>query len=187
MEMGLEAASIEDLPSYIGKAEVILVATHSAEPLILRSHLESGDKKLIIDLSIPCNVEDSVRSLSNVTLINVDDLSKIKDKTLQRREAELPKATEIISRHLAEFNEWITLRKNVPVLTAVKSKLYAMQSCDMFINYSAQNKIPVVKENNSHKMIQQVINITANQMRTQNKGGCNFIEAINEFLEAVKN
>jgi glutamyl-tRNA reductase len=49
-ELGLNSASLADLPSYIKSSDIILVATNSNEPTILRSHLENQGNKIIIDL-----------------------------------------------------------------------------------------------------------------------------------------
>ena len=180
-ELGLKYASIDDLSKHIHEADIILVATNSADPVILSSHIKDSGNKLIIDLSIPYNVEKSAQLLPNITLVNVDELSKIKDETLHKRILEVPKAKSIIADHIDEFLDWHEMRKNVPVLKAVKHKLQAMQSCNLFINYSA-TLTPVIASHSPEIKIQKVINGMAIKMRSQNQRGCNFIEAINEYI-----
>jgi len=180
-ELGLSHAPIEQLAEEIAKADILLVATNSTDPVILSSYLAKGGKKLIIDLSIPYNVEKSVAQLTNVTLVNVDDLSKIKDETLNKRIGEIPRAKAIIADHIGEFAEWHEMRKHVPVLKAVKHTLQAMHQCNLFINYSATLTPRLVPANPEVK-IQKIINGMAIKMRQQNQRGCNFIEAINEYI-----
>ncbi len=60
-ELGLNYASIDELPQYINQSDIILVATNSTEPVILESHVAGNGNKLIIDLSIPYNVEKSAQ------------------------------------------------------------------------------------------------------------------------------
>lgn len=187
IEMGLNYAPIETLAEQIDKADVILVATNSTAPVILESHLAGKGNKLIIDLSIPYNVEDSAQSLSNITLVNVDDLSKIKDETLEKREADIPKAKAIIAAHIKEFLDWHAMRKNVPLLKAVKHKLQAMHSCDLYLTYSAINGAAKITYPGTDDRIQKVINGMAIKMRVQNQRGCNFIEAINEYIATSTN
>ena len=50
-ELGLRSASLENLHGEIAKADIILVATNSPEPTILKEHVDGGGEKLIIDLS----------------------------------------------------------------------------------------------------------------------------------------
>jgi len=181
-ELGLQYAPLQDLAKHVAEAAIILVATNSAEPVILKEHVINSTDKLIIDLSIPYNVEVAAQNLPNVTLINVDELSKIKDATLQKREAEVPKAKIIIEEYINEFLSWHQMRKNVPVLKAVKVKLEQMNSCNLFINtlYSTTSTIPSVTY--TEEKIQKVINGMALKMRTQNQRGCYYIEAINEYI-----
>ena len=184
--LGLQSAPMSALANHISDADIIIVATNSAEPVVLASHLISNGDKLIIDLSIPYNVEAAANQLSNITLINVDELSKIKDATLQKREAEVPKAKEIIDQHIVDFLSWHAMRKNVPVLKAVKTKLTQMNSCTIFVNVFSSNLSPSTAHN-SEENIQKVINGMALKMRSQNQQGCYFIEAINEYLAISAN
>ena len=174
-ELGLQFAPVSELAEQIDAADIILVATNSAEPVIVRSHVENSAQKLIIDFSIPYNVEVSAQNLPNITLVNVDELSKIKDDTLNKRLDEVPKAKAIIAEHMAEFVDWYHMRKHVPVLKAVKTKLKEIHNHPLFIplyNNTAHNE----------EKIQRVINGMACKMRSQNQMGCSYIEAINEFI-----
>ena len=186
--LGLQSASIEDLPEYIKTADIILVATNSNEPTILKSHLAEGGNKIIIDLSIPYNVEKEARNLPNVTLVNVDELSKLKDETLQKREAEVPKAKLIIAEHIAEFVEWSYMRKNVPFIKAVKQKLHDMHNCELYVsayNTYTTNTTSIAPIN--PVTIQKVIKNMAVKMREQHQPGCSYIEAINDFITTHRN
>lgn len=180
-ELGLQFAPAEQMAEYIAASDIILVATNATDPVIREAHISGDRHKLIIDLSIPYNVEKSAQHLPNITLVNVDDLSKIKDETLQNRMQEVPKAKAIIADHINEFLDWHEMRRHVPTLKAVKHKLQAMQSCNLFMNYSATLS-PIVATHNQDTRIQKVINGMAVKMRSQNQRGCNFIEAINEYI-----
>lgn len=177
-ELGLQSAPLENLQQHLDSADIILVATNATAPTILKAQLEGLQQKLILDLSIPYNVEQNVKELSHVTLVNVDELSKLKDETLAKREAELPKAKAIIAEHIAEFTDWYQMRTHVPVLKAVKTKLKEIHTSPLYItllpHHTACNK--------TDEKIQRVINGMASKMREQNQRGCYYIEAINEFI-----
>jgi glutamyl-tRNA reductase len=178
-ETGVGHAPLERLAEYAGEADIILVATNSEHPTLLRKHLQGSGAKLVIDLSIPCNVEESVAALPGVTLINVDELSKIKDETLQKREAEVPKAKAIIAEHIAELMEWHAMRKHVPVLKAVKIKLKELHASGLLVRLTGEALPP---KDEADEQIQRVINGMASRMRERNQGGCHYIQAINEYI-----
>jgi glutamyl-tRNA reductase len=184
-ELGLHHAPIEQLAGYIESSDIILVATNAAYPTILKSHLEGKTDKLIIDLSIPYNVEMAAQDLPNVHLVNVDELSKLKDETLQKREAEIPKARVIIDEHLAEFMDWFEMRKHVPVLKAVKTKLQEIQAFPPYLQ--GLSPVSTTCTIDADAKIQRVINGMASKMRRVNQRGCYYIEAINEFIATGSN
>ena len=187
-ELGLRYATFDHLFEHIKKCDIILVATNSNDPIISKSHLENFGDKLIIDLSIPYNVEKEAQDLPNVTLVNVDELSRLKDETLQKRVAEIPAAKAIIAAHKEEFLEWSDMRKNVPFIKAVKQKLHDMHYCELYLstytNYSTTTSAlrPVNQD-----AIQKVIKNMAIKMRQQHRPGCSYIEAINDFITAHRN
>lgn len=174
-ELGLKFAPIENLESELSNADIILVSTSAAEPVIVAEHLANKGSKLVIDFSIPCNVSAEAQQLSNVHFVDVDILSKIKDETLSQRKAEVPKAVAIINEIIGEFTEWYDLRKHVPVLKAVKSKLREIV-IDPVLVESCQ-----VDTLNDEK-IQKVINSLAVKIRKNNTLGCHYIMAINEYI-----
>lgn len=187
-ELGLQYAPIEELPSYIQSSDIILVATNSNEPTILTSYLENNGNKLIIDLSIPYNVEKEAQDLPDVTLVNVDQLSKLKDETLQKRVAEVPKAKAIIAEHFAEFLEWNDMRKNVPFIKAVKQKLHDMQNCELYLSsYTTYTSDTTSLAPVNVQVIQKVIKNMAVKMKTKHQPGCSYIEAINDFITTHRN
>jgi glutamyl-tRNA reductase len=180
-EIGVRYAPVDRIAECVGSADIILVATNAEHPTLLRSWVKGAGEKLIIDLSIPCNVEKSAAELPGVTLVNVDELSKIKDETLQKREAEVPKAKAIIAEHIAEWMEWYNMRRHVPVLKAVKIKLKELHTCPVFSRLRGE-PLPLTDDNQTDEQIQRVINGMATKMRQHNQGGCQFIEAINEYI-----
>jgi glutamyl-tRNA reductase len=178
-QLNVKHSTLNQLSQHIEAADIIITATNAEAPIILYKHLKSLGEKLIIDLSIPHNVEETVGRLANIHLVNVDELSKRNDLTLEQRKAEAPKAISIVNNYVDDFINWYQMHKNAPVLKAIKLKL---------------NEIAVLKtdcviigDNNSSKLsneqlIQKVVNGIAGKMRTNNQGGCYYIQAINEFI-----
>ncbi len=175
----LRTASIETLREEIKNSDIILVATNAIEPIIHFDDLANvSGEKLIIDLSIPCNVERRLENLHHIKLIDVDGLSKLKDETLLRRAGEVPKAQAIIHSHVRELMEWFEMRKHVPLLKQVKIKLQEIHGSPLFEQPFRETKPSVSLD----QKIQRVLNGMASKMRRENQRGCFYIEAINEFI-----
>ena len=119
----IRQAAIENLTEEVAIADVLVVSTGAEKPTITKKHLTENKELLILDLSMPENVAHDVQDYKNISLINVDELSKITDETLAVRLAEVPTAENIIATHKAEFNDWLNHRRFTPAIAALKLSL----------------------------------------------------------------
>jgi glutamyl-tRNA reductase len=91
--------------------DVVIAATSSAETLLGRDDVENLMKSrrnrplLLIDLSVPRNIDPSVAGLENITLYNIDDLEALAREGVQARERELTACHQIIETHVAAITE----------------------------------------------------------------------------------
>ena len=178
-ELKINYADSDHLASQMDVADIIIVATNSIEPVVLKSNLVNKGKKFIIDLSMPSNVEASVNDLQHIKVIHVDQISKLKDDNLKKRAAEVPKAKKIIAAQIKEFFQWHEMRKQVPVLRSIKSKL---KEIHQFVIFNEPINWQPTKKESVEKRIQNVINSFAVKMLESDHKGCHYIEAINRFI-----
>ncbi|SNR15401.1 glutamyl-tRNA reductase [Tenacibaculum jejuense] len=123
----IKKAKLENLTSEIENTDVLIVSTGASTATITKENITSNKDLLVLDLSVPANVSEEVKQLDNITLINVDELSKVTDETLAVRKQEVPVAEAIISEHKQEFNEWLNHRRFTPAINALKQSLEAIQ------------------------------------------------------------
>jgi glutamyl-tRNA reductase len=91
--------------------EVVIAATSSAETLLSCDDIENLMKArrnrplLLIDLSVPRNIDPAVTGLDHVSLYNIDDLEALARRGVQARERELTACHQIIEAHVAALIE----------------------------------------------------------------------------------
>jgi glutamyl-tRNA reductase len=119
----VHARNYSQLREEIAKADVLIVATGAQNPTIDKQLIIGKKELLILDLSIPKNVDENVKTLPNVTLTHLDELSTITDNTLQKREKNIPIAEGIIKSIKEEFESWVEQRRFAPTIKALKEKL----------------------------------------------------------------
>lgn len=122
---------MSQLETQLQKTDVLVVATGAKQPTITQSMLPTDREILILDLSVPKNVEESVASLDNVTLVHMDYLSQITDETLENRKRFIPKAEQIILQIEDEFNKWVDTRQYAPTIKALKEKLTQIKDTEI--------------------------------------------------------
>ena len=116
-------SAYDNLKKEVEMADILIVSTGASKPTITKNHVPEGKEMLILDLSMPRNVASEINERKEISLINVDELSAITDKTLAIRENEIPKAEFIIEIYMDEFKEWINHRRFTPAINALKQSL----------------------------------------------------------------
>ena len=173
-----------DIQSEISQTDVLVVATGAQKPTITKELIYTKKPLLILDLSIPKNVSDNVTDLENVTLIHLDQLSKMTDDTLKRRQKYVPKAEAIITQITKEFNAWLTTRAFAPTIQALKSKLNDISALEL---NNHRKKIDSFNEEQasviSDRLIQKITNRFANHLRTANGSTQESIELIEAIFQ----
>jgi glutamyl-tRNA reductase len=171
-KFNVEVKDYADLPVEIRKADVLVVATGAEKPTIARSLIHTDKPLLILDLSMPKNVNPNVLELPNVSLIHLDELSKMSDKTLLERKKHVPHAQEIIAQSIEEFNQWLETRKFTPALIAVKKLMEDIQLQELEAH---RKKNPSLDTDSalavSDRLIQKLTNRMATHLRTSENAG----------------
>jgi glutamyl-tRNA reductase len=147
-----------DFDQELKNTDILIVATGAKHPIVNQSHFPNGKETLVIDLSIPHNVEKNVTENKNVTLIDVDELSKQIQETIQQREREIPKAEKIIKELMKDFIEWEKKRKLAPNIHHFKAVLKNMERNEMHNFYKKNKYINITDMELSDKMIQKITN-----------------------------
>lgn len=179
----LTYAPLNQLPQILNAADIILVATNAETPTIKKTHFTQKKKRIILDLSIPHNVEESVKKIPGIQVINVDELSQVQDKTLSLRKKEIPKAMAIIDEQMQDFLYWYQMRNHAVVLQGVKKKLEKIHSNEI----KGLKKSKVNNDENvemvSSRIIQKMINVFAGKLRQANGQTDNYLQVISEIFE----
>src|SRR5699024_64996 len=113
-------------PEQIAAADLIIVATGASEPIItmkdMEPAIENKHDKVLLDLSVPRNIDPEVGVLSFVQLANMDYLSDVTDKAYRKREENIPLVKEIIEDELTDYKIWLRTQQVVPTIKALTEK-----------------------------------------------------------------
>ena len=170
-----------DLQLELQKADVVVVATGAQNPTIDKTLLNLKKPLLILDLSIPKNVNENVKDIEGVTLIHMDQLSQITDETLENRKQHIPRAEAIIDEIKEEFDSWNKNRKFAPTIQALKEKLNSIKDGELnFQRKKISNFHEEQAELISNRIIQKITKHFVNHL----KDGESMDEGI-EWIEKV--
>ena len=103
---GGDAVCFGDCLFEMRDVDVVVAATSSGQTLLVLDDIENLMKArcnrplLLIDLSVPRNIDPAASQLENVTLYNIDDLEALARQGAQARERELATCHQIIEAHV---------------------------------------------------------------------------------------
>jgi glutamyl-tRNA reductase len=155
-----------DLQIELQKADVVVVATGAQNPTVDKAILNLKKPLLILDLSIPKNVNENVKDIEGVTLVHMDELSQITDETLENRKKHIPAAEAIIDEIKDEFIAWTKQRKFAPTIHALKAKLNTIKEGELnFQRKKLANFDEEQAELITARIIQKITNHFANHLK----------------------
>jgi glutamyl-tRNA reductase len=173
-----------DLQLEIQKADVLVVATGAQNPTVDKAILNLKKPLLILDLSIPKNVNENVEDVNGVNLIHMDYLSQITDETLENRKQHIPAAEAIIEEIKEEFLTWSKGRKFAPTIHALKEKLHSIKDGELQFQ---RKKLADFNEEQaeiiSNRIIQKITNHFANHLKDEET----MVDESIEWIEKVFN
>lgn len=171
-----------DLQLELQKADVVVVATGAQNPTIDKAILNLKKPLLILDLSIPKNVNENVTNVEGVTLIHMDHLSQLTDETLENRKRHIPAAESIIEEIKNEFLAWTKQRKFAPTIHALKEKLNSIKEGELnFQRKKITNFDEEQAEIISARIIQKITNHFANHL----KDDATMVDESIEWIEKI--
>ena len=126
--LGLTPIKFESFKNELASVDVAIFSTSSKDPLISQSELKkirknSSKDLLIIDLSVPRNIPNDCNNLSDVKLINVDDLKDAVNYNYKKRRSQIIKAEKFIEDFLSDFDDWTNSRQLRPSILSIKKQI----------------------------------------------------------------
>ncbi len=181
-KLNLIVKDYSELHLELQKADVVIVATGAQNPTIDKAILNLKKPMLILDLSIPKNVNENVQDLEGVTLVHMDYLSQLTDETLENRKLHIPAAEAIIEEIKGEFITWTKARKFAPTIHALKEKLNAIKASEL--DFQSKKMADFNEEQAeiiSTRIIQKITTHFANHLKDSNT----MVDESIEWIEKV--
>jgi glutamyl-tRNA reductase len=132
-----EVMRLADLPQRLHEFDVVISCTASTLPLIGLGAVERALKQrkhrpmFMVDLAVPRDIEPEVKSLEDVYLYTVDDLSDVVQTGQANRQAAVAQAEAIIDAGVQSFEHWMDQRSNVPLIQQLNAQAEDWRSAEV--------------------------------------------------------
>lgn len=131
--LGGEAYTLDALSDYSNGFDVVFAATASTETVLtneIYSRIIGAEKgqKLLVDLSIPANIDASIAQNHNVEYVPIEALKEMALANIGFREQELGKAQEIVNEFVEIFHTAFKERQIELAMREVPEQIKAIRS-----------------------------------------------------------
>jgi len=134
---GGQAISLADLPAQLSRFDVVISCTASTSPLIeladVKRALRTRKSRpfFMVDLAVPRDIESAVKSLQDVYLYTIDDLTEVINSGKNQRLEAVVDAEVIIDAGVQRFMAWLSQRRDVPIIQELTCQADAWRQAEL--------------------------------------------------------
>jgi len=116
------------------EADIVLSTTGASEPIMPRARFNSrvlprrNGTMVILDIAVPRDFDPAIHDGDQVCLFNIDDLTRIREQTIARRQRHIAPAEAIIDSEVKRFLEEWNRRRSGPVIGQLTAELDKLRS-----------------------------------------------------------
>jgi glutamyl-tRNA reductase len=130
-ECGGKAVPWEHLDDALARADIILSTTGASEPIVTLERYDriraarSGGPVVILDIAVPRDFDPRIHDGDRTCLFNIDDLRRVRDRTLQERHKHVAPAEAIVAQEQHRFLKDWSRRSHGPIIARLTEDLEA--------------------------------------------------------------
>jgi glutamyl-tRNA reductase len=120
------AISLDEIPSHLREADIVVASTASPNPIITRamtaSALRSRKRRPIfmVDIAVPRDIEPDVAELEDVYLFTIDDLQSVVKENMEGRRQAAREADQMIAAEADRFEMKLRTRDAAPTIRRLR-------------------------------------------------------------------
>ncbi|GIU16520.1 glutamyl-tRNA reductase [Shewanella sp. c952] len=164
-EFGATAITLEQIPDFLPKADIVISSTASPLPILGKGMVEKALKQrrhqpmLLVDIAVPRDIEAEVADLDDAFLYTVDDLQSIIEQNMASRREAAEQAELIADDQSYQFMEWIRSLESVDSIREYRTQSMAVK--DELVE-RAVNKL--AQGGNSEQVLLELANKLTNKL-----------------------
>jgi len=139
--VGGTGVGLTGLSDALVHADAVLVSTGAALPVLDRELLAAASAArvaapgrpplVLVDLSVPRNVDPAARTLAGIELLDMDDLTEHAERAMAGRRAELAGAQEIVHQEVERYRTDERARGAAPIVAAWRTRMEEVRLAEL--------------------------------------------------------
>lgn len=131
--LGGTVVDVEAIPTLMHEVDIVITAVSAPGTILTARDVHAVMKHranrplCIIDIGVPRNVDPQANKIGSVFLHDIDALSRIVDRNLEKRRAEVPKVQRIVYEELVKFHQWYTSLQVAPTIQQLREQFESIR------------------------------------------------------------
>ncbi|WP_449417443.1 glutamyl-tRNA reductase [Phormidium nigroviride] len=134
-EAPLHLYPLSEMMQVIAASDLVFTSTASTDPLLNKAKLEAvlglSQSLMLVDISVPRNVDADVNDLPNVKAFNVDDLKAVVAQNHETRRKMAQEAEGLLEEEIAAFDVWWRSLETVPTISCLRDKIESIREQEL--------------------------------------------------------
>jgi glutamyl-tRNA reductase len=134
-QVEIQIYPLGEMMEAIATADIVFTSTGATQPILdrakLEEHLTLEKDLMLVDISVPRNIDANVQEVGCVSAYNVDDLKAVVAANQETRRQMAEEAEVIIEQEVANYLLWWRSLETVPTISCLRNKVESIREQEM--------------------------------------------------------
>ncbi|MGF1537118.1 MAG: glutamyl-tRNA reductase [Elainellaceae cyanobacterium] len=134
-DASLNLCTLADIDQTLPQCDVVFTSTAATQPILNRAKLEAlllpERSLMLVDISVPRNVDGDVVGMAQVRAFNVDDLKAVVAQNQASRRQMALEAEHLLEEEVDAFEIWWRSLETVPTISSLRSKVETIREQEL--------------------------------------------------------
>lgn len=131
----LKTRLLSEMLTTIAQSDIVFTSTGATQPIVNKEQLVSiltvEQSLMLIDISVPRNVDADVQEIVQVESYNVDDLKAVVAANHQQRREMAQEAEALLEQEVDAFKLWCQSLETVPTISSLRNKIESIREQEL--------------------------------------------------------
>jgi glutamyl-tRNA reductase len=194
-DLEIDVLGADDLWQTLAETDLAFTATSDSQRFVTRESLAEnlgcvgdGEKLLLVDISVPRNVDPRCNECPGVSVYNVDDLEQVVEENSRKRGKEAQQAELLLRVRHAKFLEWHESLHYLPAILQLQKKFDEVRTAELgkaTLRHEALDAVDVLTTGIVKKLLNGPLQYLNSSPRDGDKASMQQIEEIFELHQPV--
>jgi len=184
----------DEFRSELAAADIVLCSTGASQYLIRTEDIQKAVRQrmnrpiFLIDISVPRNIEPSVKDVDNAFLFDIDDLEMRVEQNREERQHEALRAERMVKDEVGVIGQWLKSLEVIPTIVALRNRAEEIKRSELDKTWGRLGSLSPEERGVVEGLASAIVNkllhgpLVTLKTEAHSAGGTMFVEAARRFF-----